>query len=156
MCSSDLSLAVDTGTIATLAAVASALTGYVPTSRTVGTSAPLSGGGTLSSDVTLTLSGWSGTTDGQPLYRSGGSVATATVSSPLTWSGGALGIQAASASQAGYLSSSDWSTFNSKVGTSRTINTTAPLTGGGDLSADRTIAIPAATSLVNGYLTSTD
>lgn len=42
------------------------------------------------------------------------------------------------------------------VPTSRTISTTAPLTGGGDLSADRTIAIPAATSSVNGYLTSAD
>ena len=42
------------------------------------------------------------------------------------------------------------------VPTSRTISTTAPLTGGGDLSADRTIAIPAATSAVNGYLTSAD
>jgi hypothetical protein len=38
----------------------------------------------------------------------------------------------------------------------RTISTTAPLTGGGDLSADRTLSIPAATSSVNGYLSSTD
>lgn len=44
----------------------------------------------------------------------------------------------------------------SQVPTSRTISTTAPLTGGGDLSTNRTIAIPAATSLVNGYLTSAD
>lgn len=42
------------------------------------------------------------------------------------------------------------------VPTSRTITTTSPLIGGGDLSADRTLSIPAATSLVNGYLTSTD
>ena len=42
------------------------------------------------------------------------------------------------------------------VPTSRTISTTSPLTGGGDLSADRTIAIPAATASVNGYLTSAD
>lgn len=34
----------------------------------------------------------------------------------------------------------------------RLINTTAPLTGGGNLSADRTIAMPAATSTVDGYL----
>lgn len=38
----------------------------------------------------------------------------------------------------------------------RAINTTAPLTGGGNLSADRTIAIPVATTSVNGYLSSTD
>lgn len=38
----------------------------------------------------------------------------------------------------------------------RTISTTAPLTGGGDLSADRTLSIPVATSSVNGYLVSAD
>lgn len=43
-----------------------------------------------------------------------------------------------------------------KVDTTRTISTTSPLTGGGDLSANRTLSIPAATSSVNGYLTSTD
>jgi hypothetical protein len=37
-----------------------------------------------------------------------------------------------------------------------TISTTAPLTGGGDLSANRTLSIPAATTSVDGYLTSTD
>lgn len=42
------------------------------------------------------------------------------------------------------------------VSDTRLINTTAPLTGGGDLSADRTIAIPAATSGADGYLTSAD
>lgn len=42
------------------------------------------------------------------------------------------------------------------VPSTRTISTTSPLTGGGDLSADRTISIPAATSSVNGYLTSSD
>lgn len=41
------------------------------------------------------------------------------------------------------------------VYTSRTISTTSPLTGGGDLSANRTLAIPAATSSANGYMTST-
>lgn len=42
------------------------------------------------------------------------------------------------------------------VASTRTISTTAPLTGGGDLSADRTLSIPAATSSANGYLSSTD
>lgn len=42
------------------------------------------------------------------------------------------------------------------VPTTRTISTTAPLTGGGSLSANRTLAIPAATTAVNGYLTSAD
>jgi len=38
----------------------------------------------------------------------------------------------------------------------RTISTTAPLTGGGDLSANRTIAIPKATAAVDGYLSAAD
>jgi hypothetical protein len=42
------------------------------------------------------------------------------------------------------------------VTSARTISTTAPLTGGGDLSADRTLSMPAATTSANGYLTSTD
>ena len=42
------------------------------------------------------------------------------------------------------------------VPTSRTIATTAPLTGGGDLSANRTISIPAATTTVDGYLSAVD
>lgn len=36
---------------------------------------------------------------------------------------------------------------------SRKINTTAPLTGGGDLTADRTLAMPAATGASDGYMT---
>lgn len=42
------------------------------------------------------------------------------------------------------------------VTSARTIGTTSPLVGGGNLSADRTLSIPAATTSVNGYLTSTD
>ncbi len=38
----------------------------------------------------------------------------------------------------------------------RTIATTAPITGGGNLTADRTLSIPAATASANGYLTSAD
>lgn len=46
--------------------------------------------------------------------------------------------------------------IDGKVGTSRTISTTAPLTGGGDLSANRTFAITQATTSTDGYLSSTD
>ena len=42
------------------------------------------------------------------------------------------------------------------VATTRNIGTTAPLSGGGDLSADRTIAIAKATASVDGYLAATD
>lgn len=39
------------------------------------------------------------------------------------------------------------------VSSARTIATTAPLLGGGDLSADRTLSMPAATASVDGYMT---
>lgn len=42
------------------------------------------------------------------------------------------------------------------VPTTRTISTTAPLTGGGDLSANRTLAMPVATTSVDGYLAHAD
>jgi hypothetical protein len=43
-----------------------------------------------------------------------------------------------------------------KVNTSRTISTTAPLSGGGDLSANRTLSISQASTSTDGYLSSTD
>lgn len=42
------------------------------------------------------------------------------------------------------------------VPTSRTISTAAPLSGGGDLSANRTLSIPQATSLIDGFLAAAD
>ena len=42
------------------------------------------------------------------------------------------------------------------VPTTRNINTTAPLAGGGNLSADRTLSIPKATAAVDGYLAAAD
>lgn len=50
-------------------------------------------------------------------------------------------LPTASATNRGALSSTDWSTFNSKLSSTRTISTTSPLSGGGDLSADRTLSI---------------
>lgn len=50
-------------------------------------------------------------------------------------------IPTASGTNRGALSSADWTTFNNKVSNTRTISTTSPLTGGGDLSANRTFAI---------------
>ena len=48
------------------------------------------------------------------------------------------------------------SDLSSYVPTSRTISTTAPLQGGGDLSANKTLSITQATTSTNGYLSSTD
>jgi hypothetical protein len=57
----------------------------------------------------------------------------------------------------GYLSATDWTTFNSKqpAGTYVTsVSATAPITSTGGTTP--TLAMPAATGSVNGYLTSTD
>jgi hypothetical protein len=43
-----------------------------------------------------------------------------------------------------------------KVGTARAINTTAPLTGGGDLTADRTLGIAAASASAPGSMSAAD
>lgn len=80
-----------------------------------------------------------------------GSGANSTVGPNVT-----VDVQTASTSQPGLLSAADWNTFNNKVSATRAINTTSPLVGGGDLSADRTISIPVATTSVNGYLSSVD
>jgi hypothetical protein len=77
-------------------------------------------------------------------------------SSDLSGVGMTLSITQASGSTSGYLSNTDWNTFNSKVPTTRSISTTAPLSGGGDLSLDRTLSITKATSLVDGYLSALD
>jgi len=42
-------------------------------------------------------------------------ISTTSVSVPITLTGGVIGIQIANTSQAGYLSSADWNTFNSKL-----------------------------------------
>lgn len=89
-------------------------------------------------------------------------------------------IPYASGSTSGILNTTDWNTFNNKfntpsgtiyqyvrgdgslatfplvVLTSRSINTASPLTGGGDLTADRTISMPSANSTTSGYLLYTD
>ena len=50
-------------------------------------------------------------------------------------------LPTASSLNRGLLSTTDWSTFNNKLSSSRTISTTSPLSGGGDLTADRTLSI---------------
>ena len=54
------------------------------------------------------------------------------------------------------LTSNAQTQIDNKVPTSRTISTSAPLSSGGALSSNLTLSIPVATSLANGYLSSTD
>jgi hypothetical protein len=111
-----------------------------------------------------------------------GSVSAVTATAPLASSGGTtpnLSITQSSTSVNGFLSSTDWNTFNNKqaalvsgtniktvngttllgsgdlaVGTVTSVAATSPLVSSGG--ATPSISIPAATTSVNGYLTSTD
>src|SRR6185312_15584291 len=56
----------------------------------------------------------------------------------------------------GYLAQGDFANFTAKPPNTRTISTSLPLTGGGDLSANRTIAIPKASPTQDGYLAAAD
>jgi fibronectin-binding autotransporter adhesin len=78
-------------------------TGYFGTATT--TSLMVSGATTLQSIAANSL-----------LYTNGSQqAAAASVSSPLSFAGGALSIQVANGSQNGYLSSTDWTIFNNKI-----------------------------------------
>lgn len=103
-----------TGTIA----LVSDLNGYVPTSRT------------------LTINGVTYDLSADRSWTITAGVSSVTATSPLFSSGGAnpnLTIQPASVIQDGYLSSSDWNTFNSKVSGSGTTNFLPKFTGSGTI-----------------------
>jgi hypothetical protein len=73
-------------------------------------------------------------------------------------------LLSATSARNGYLTSTDWTTFNGKqaalgftpANSTITIATTPPLEGGGNLTANRTLSITQATTSANGFLTSTD
>jgi hypothetical protein len=87
-----------------------------------------------------------------------GTVTSVTGTSPVVSSGGntpAISMPAATSSVNGYLTSTDWTTFNNKgSGTVTSVTATSPVTSTGGTTP--VIAMPAATTSVNGYLTSTD
>lgn len=109
--------------------------GYVPATRKVETTAPLTGGGDLSANRTLAISAATALLPG--------SMSAADFSKLSGIEAGADVTDATNVAAAG------------AVMTSRTVSTTAPLTGGGALSGDLTLAIPAATALADGYMTTT-
>jgi len=78
--------------------------------------------------------------------------------SPVVSSGGttpAISMPAATASVSGYLTSTDWTTFNNKgSGTVTSVTGTAPVVSSGGTTP--AISMAAATASVSGYLTSTD
>jgi hypothetical protein len=87
-----------------------------------------------------------------------GTVTSVTGTSPVVSSGGntpAISMPAATTSVSGYLTSTDWNTFNSKgSGTVTSVTGTAPVVSSGG--ATPAISMAAATGSVSGYLTSTD
>jgi hypothetical protein len=108
-------------------------------------------------------------------FRSAIGAGTVTTVNAATTSGNPISIDnntttptiellSATSARNGYLTSTDWTTFNNKqaalgftpANSTITIATTAPLQGGGNLTANRTLSITQATTSVNGFLTSTD
>ena len=87
-----------------------------------------------------------------------GGVTSVTATSPIASSGGAtpdISISQATTSTNGYLSSTDWNTFNSKgSGTVTSVTGTAPVVSSGGVTP--AISMAAATTTIDGYLTSTD
>ena len=129
----------------------------------------VNGGAVYSTGTALAIS--AAGTSGQVLTSSGagaptwttpttGTVTSVTGTAPIASSGGttpAISISQATTSTNGYLSSTDWNTFNGKqpAGTYVTsVGATSPVTSTGGTTP--TIAIPAATTSASGYLTSTD
>ena len=110
----------------------------ISSTRTINTTAPLAGGGDLSADRTLSIADAAadGTTKGAASFTTNDFNAT-TGNISIDYTNG----QAATTTNKGFLIAADWNTFNNKLSTSRLINTTAPLAGGGDLSVNRTLSI---------------
>jgi hypothetical protein len=119
-------------------AITSGVTGSVPTARTLTTTAPLTGGGDLSANRTLAISDATTLAKGAvQLTDSTASTSTTTAATPNSVKG-AYDLAAAA------------------VPASRTVSTTSPLTGGGALSGNLTLAVNAGTTLVAGVLQLTD
>ncbi|MEO7049876.1 MAG: hypothetical protein ABI091_31520, partial [Ferruginibacter sp.] len=83
-----------------------------------------------------------GATASGDLTETGSSILTITGGTgAVLGTGTTIEVQQANSSQNGFLSKTDWSTFNSKVSSGRSINTTPPLRGGGNLSSNRSLSI---------------
>lgn len=105
------------------------------------------GSGTVTGVSVASANGFAGTSSGGAtpaltlstsinglLYGNGTALAAATVSGPLSYSAGTLSIPQATGSVSGYLSSTDWNTFNNKQAAGSyltTVSVSAPLGGSG-------------------------
>ena len=107
-----------------------------------GTLSATGSGGTVTSVSVVSANGFAGTVATSTttpaitlttsitglLYGNGTALAATTVSAPLSYSAGTLSIPVATSSANGYLSSTDWSTFNNKQSVSAPITKTADFT----------------------------
>jgi hypothetical protein len=145
------------GTIAIDSTVATLTGAQTLTNKTIsGASNTLTNiGNTSLTNSAITINGTSTSLGGS---ISVGTVTSVTATSPVVSSGGttpAISMPAANTTTNGYLTSTDWNTFNSKgSGTVTSVTGTAPVVSSGG--ATPAISMAAATGSVNGYLTSTD
>ena len=104
----------------------------VPTRRTISTTAPLRGGGSLTADRTLSITNASTSASGVV------QLSTSTTGTSTTLAATASAVKAT------------MDEARAKAPSSRTISTTAPLSGGGNLSANRTLSIASASTNTRG------
>lgn len=97
--------------------------------------------GTVSGGGGSGITSLNGLTGATQTFATGTSGSDFTISS--TGTAHTFNLPTASASNRGLLSASDWSTFNAKVGTGVTLTAGTGLSGGGDLSANRSFAFDA-------------
>jgi trimeric autotransporter adhesin len=161
---------------ASIAINVGAVSGAVPNTVNVIAGTGLSGGGALTANVTLTnagvtafntrtgnvtLSGTDVTTAlGYTPGTGNGTVTSVTGTLPISSSGGTtpnISITLANATTDGYLSSTDWNTFNNKQPSGTYVNSvgaTSPVASSGGTTP--TISMAQANATTDGYLSSTD
>ena len=145
------------GTVTSITATAPLTGGAITTSGSIGISQANG-----STDGYLSSGNWTIFNNKEPAVTKGN--LTEATSAVLTITGGtasvigtgaAIQVKQANATQAGYLSSADWNTFNNKgSGAVTGVTATAPVVSSGGTAP--VISMAAATSAVNGYLTNTD
>ena len=148
--------------------------GATPNTTYVLAGTGLSGGGQLNANVTLTNAGVTAfntrtgnvtlsssdisTALGYSPANAANVVTSVSATSPVASSGGqtpTISMPAANATTNGYLTSTDWTTFNNKgTGTVTSVTGTAPVVSSGGTTP--AISMAAANATTNGYLTSTD
>ena len=150
-------IGTENGTVTSITATAPLTGGNITNTGSIGI--PVATG---SADGYLSSGNWSIFNNKEPAVTKGNLIeATSSVLSITGGTGSVIGAGAAiqvkqsNTTQAGFLSSADWNTFNNKgSGTVMGVTATAPvLSSGGSVPV---ISMAAATTAVNGYLTSSD